>query len=113
MTGAILGTAILLGLAAYAWRGQRRRLADERLAEIARAGLSRQRYPSVYSGPDTRYGLACGTPCRIRSHKQGNVTQIVTPDGNAWNVPGHLVARRTGRDTPARPGRRARKRASA
>src|SRR5437868_3687954 len=66
--GPILGTVALLGLAFYSWRAMRRRQADERLAEIVRAGMSRDRFPSVYSGPDTRYGLACGTPCRIRGH---------------------------------------------
>lgn len=116
MIAGALALVVLLVLVAVAWRGKRRRDADARLAEIARAGMSRDRFPNVYTGPDTLYGLRSGTPCRVRSHKQGNVTQIVTPDALAWNVPGHHVKRRTGKDAPParapRPGRRARRRAA-
>lgn len=111
------GFVVLLALAAVAYRMKRRRDADERLAEIARAGMTRDRYPHVYTGPDTVFGLKSGTPCRVRSHKQGNVVCVVTPDARGWNVAGQHVVKRQGKDAPAarapRPGRRARRRAAA
>lgn len=54
-------------------------------------GVDRERNPHIYTGPDTRWGLRQGAPCRIVGGATGGGKRIVTEDGKGFTVGAHQV----------------------
>jgi hypothetical protein len=58
-----------------------------------RPAVDREQWPHEYTGPDTRWGLARGTPCRIVGHRAGGVRIKRASDGRTFVVGGTEVKR--------------------
>jgi hypothetical protein len=77
-------------------REQRDAIADveARMHERATSTPTSDRFPHVYIGPDTQFGLKTGAACRITGHKMGSIARFVTTDGRSWWAPNMQVVSR-------------------